>query len=580
MKRLLAFVKVVGFTVCTTILLAGQFIAKASAFSSAGAGTADNPFRIGNCAQLQEMNDDLAANYVLIRDINCVGASFTPIGNDSTTFSGSLDGRGYTVKNLHMSLGSSDVGLFGDTFEATISNLGLNQLDIAGDQFVGGLAGSTTYTTISNIRILHSVIHATTGTVGGLVGELGGSAITNSSARNSDITGVDQVGGLVGYEVGPASVADSYSNVGIVHGDTKVGGLIGEMGAGPDIVDRTYAAVNIVSLGSNVGGLIGLAGPSSGGYVYRSFAASPDDSSSDTATTGGVFGTFNNGGASSGVWLSKTISGQNNCEGGGAHNSNCFVVDDLSSDYFMGNSSISPFDSWDFTSTWQVVPNDFPKLNDLSNWADSDSLPNSGDANGDGQADQFQTNVISVPDFNETWSTVEIPSASGCTLDDPAWANPVVQDSGYQRQVTTMTAFDIYCKTPGVTVPVTIIYDKQYDTSGWILRYYNQITQKYSTIPSAVFGTRDVGGVIKTIVTYNATDGGTADSDATANGKIVDPVAPALSNSVTIAAGVPNTGLEASANTIPVGLLISGATGMAIGLIRIRKSRSSEVTKT
>ena len=576
MKQLLVFGKVLGLAACASILLIGQFTAKAGAFSSAGAGTADKPFRIGNCNQLQEINDDLTAHYVLIRDIDCDGVNFTPIGNESTTFSGSLDGRGYTVKNLTISLESSDVGLFGNTFEATISNLGLNQLDITGDQFVGGLAGNTNYTTISNIRILDSDIHAATGTVGGLVGELGGSTITNSSARSLDIISSDQVGGLVGYEVGPSSVSDSYTNGGQVHGTTNVGGLLGELGSGPSLVNHTYASVDILSTGSYVGGLIGYAGPSSGGSINNSFAASPDDSSSDPGTTGGVFGFVNGGTDTGNIWYDKGISGQTNCVGAGSADCTTADSDGTHTDYFVNNHSIAPLDGWDFSSTWRTQATDFPALYELSNLADSDSLPNSGDANGDGHADQFQTNVISVPDFNEVWTTIEIPSGSGCTLDDPAWANPAKLDSGYLRQVTTMAAFDIYCKTPGTTVPVTVIYDKQYDTHGWVLRYYNRTTQKYSTISGAVFGTRVVGGVTKTTAAYSATDGGAADSDGMPNGKIEDPVAPALA---TASISAPNTGFgESASNTIPAVLLITGVIFMAIAWISNRKSNRRNVT--
>src|SRR3989344_8817528 len=64
-----------------------------SAFSGLGAGTQNNPYQITNCTQLQEMQDDLAGNYVLMNNVDCsdtvnwnggagggsVGGSFAPL---------------------------------------------------------------------------------------------------------------------------------------------------------------------------------------------------------------------------------------------------------------------------------------------------------------------------------------------------------------------------------------------------------------------------------------------------------------------------------------------------------------------
>lgn len=110
-----------------------------------------------------------------------------------------------------------------------------------------------------------------------------------------------------------------------------------------------------------------------------------------------------------------------------------------------------------------------------------------------------------------------------------------------------MTAFDAYCPTPGATVPVTIIYDKLYDTSKSVLRHYNVATSTYSPVPGAVFGTRTVGGSVRTIVTYNITDGGALDTDGVANGIIKDPVGFA------VAPTVPTTGQQRQ-NNISTGL--------------------------
>ena len=63
---------------------------------------------ISTCQELQNINNDLSAEYVLVNDIDCWDFSFTPIGGE---FVGVLDGQGYTVSDLHIS-STGQLGLF------------------------------------------------------------------------------------------------------------------------------------------------------------------------------------------------------------------------------------------------------------------------------------------------------------------------------------------------------------------------------------------------------------------------------------------------------------------------------------
>ena len=70
-----------------------------------GDGSAADPYQISTCAELQKMQNDLSAHYVLVNDIECnvypfnTGSGFSPIGTSSTPFTGSLDGRNYKIRN-------------------------------------------------------------------------------------------------------------------------------------------------------------------------------------------------------------------------------------------------------------------------------------------------------------------------------------------------------------------------------------------------------------------------------------------------------------------------------------------------
>ena len=82
-----------------------------------GNGTPGNPYQVGNVTDLQNMSSNLSANYILINDIDCSvtsgwngGLGFSPIANDTNkvsigfqgpTFTGSLEGQGYSPQHLY-----------------------------------------------------------------------------------------------------------------------------------------------------------------------------------------------------------------------------------------------------------------------------------------------------------------------------------------------------------------------------------------------------------------------------------------------------------------------------------------------
>ena len=137
-------------------------------------------------------------------------------------------------------------------------------------------------------------------------------------------------------------------------------------------------------------------------------------------------------------------------------------------------------------------------------------------------------------------------------------------EGGYEA-LTNPVDFSIYCPSVGMTVPVTIIYDKAYPNSQ--LRFYNSRTGKYSIVSGATFNTISIGGVSKTEVTYNATDGGANDSNATASGVIDDPV-----GLVSVVITAPNTGFgrPTQYNEVDIFLLIQSVVFVIGGLGYLR----------
>ena len=194
-------------------------------------------------------------------------------------FSGIFEGNGYTISKLTINKPNANyLGLFSSiTSGAKINNIGLLDIDIQGNRWVGGLVGFN-YGRITNSyatgavtgnsgvgglvgfnygRITNSyAMGAVTGTgndVGGLVGENGGD-ITNSYATGA-VTGDRSVGGLVGSNAYGGSVTNSYAT-GAVTGNSGVGGLVGSNAYGGSVTDSYVTGA--VTGNSRVGGLVGV----------------------------------------------------------------------------------------------------------------------------------------------------------------------------------------------------------------------------------------------------------------------------------------------------------------------------------
>ncbi len=228
-------------------------VTPAAAFSGGGSGTEGSPYQITNVSQLQEMNDDLSANYTLMNDIDASGTydwnngeGFEPI-----EFTGTFDGNGSIISNLYINRPSTNnVGLFGYADGASISNVSLEDVNVTGDSYTGSLVGYNRYGSVNQSSSTGNV----TGwwNVGGLVGRNTGSVNQSYSTVNVNGTGT-RVGGLVGWNDGP--VNQSYS-VGNVTGNNSVGGLVGE---NSDSVTQSYWDIETSDRESGVGTNTGTA---------------------------------------------------------------------------------------------------------------------------------------------------------------------------------------------------------------------------------------------------------------------------------------------------------------------------------
>jgi uncharacterized repeat protein (TIGR02543 family) len=264
---------------------------------------------------LDAIRHNLSARYVLMNGLGPATAGYVelaseaanqgkgwePIGSADDQFAGSFDGQGYEVEGLFINRPEqSYVGLFGEVGqEGVTKNVGVVNVTVIGNDYVGGLAGHTE----GSLSDSYSTGNVTgQENVGSLVGHNDG--IVSNSHSSGSVTGDSRVGGLVGWN--QATLSGSYSSCG-VSGNSSVGGLVGDNWYGEGTVSDSYATGD-VSGGRRVGGLVGL---NDYGSVTRSYATGRVNGNSDV---GGLVA-YDKGTVSNCFWDVQT-SGQLSSDGG------------------------------------------------------------------------------------------------------------------------------------------------------------------------------------------------------------------------------------------------------------------------
>ena len=213
---------------------------------------------ISNAHQLQLMALNPQASYTLGGDIDAsetsgsnvsgmwTSAGFSPVGNSTVAFAGSLAGNDHMISDLAINRTSDFVGLFGYADSGSvISHVGLVNASVTGGNDSGDLTGYNVGS-IDNAYATGRVSGSYF--VGGLVGRNFGS-ISNAYATSS-VSGLTDVGGLVGNNI--ASISNVYAT-GSVSGAYYIGGLAGFNGGS---ISDAYASGGVRGI-LTFGGLIG-----------------------------------------------------------------------------------------------------------------------------------------------------------------------------------------------------------------------------------------------------------------------------------------------------------------------------------
>ena len=194
--------------------------------------------------------------------------AFTPIGNSTTKFAGTLLGNGCTINGLVTNGQYS--GLFGYVNNAHIENLTVNVSNDSGNTSAGGLVGVVNgTTTITNCNVSGTV--KGTHQIGGFVGFAQDCVLTISNGNNSaTITTTGQSsndkgrtsgGGIVGYVNDNATVTiNDVTNTGAVKTESSsansgLGGIVG-FSNGKTIINNCNNTASITGH-AGLGGIVG-----------------------------------------------------------------------------------------------------------------------------------------------------------------------------------------------------------------------------------------------------------------------------------------------------------------------------------
>jgi hypothetical protein len=228
-----------------------------------GTGTSLNPYEVYNVATLNAVNDELAANYIMINDIDLSGEEAyedAVVGIEpSSPFLGVFDGNNKKISGLVINSHNNYLGLFGvisaaDGLQGTIKNLTVEGVAIdSSASNIGGLCGLNQAGIIEKCRVLGAQISGDE-RVAGLCG-YNNSTIRYSSAEGS-IKGNFRIGLLTG-NCYLGTVNDCYA-IGTISSDGPVvsgGGISGDINS--STISNCYASCGFESEGEKIGGFCG-----------------------------------------------------------------------------------------------------------------------------------------------------------------------------------------------------------------------------------------------------------------------------------------------------------------------------------
>ncbi len=348
---------------------------------SGGTGIEAAPYIIANLNDLKylsEHNEDWNKHFKQTADIDAtatntwnvgdhdedsttpdVAMGFSPIGSIYTEFKGTYNGENYKISNIYINRPKTNyTAIFGSVENACISNLGAENVNITGEDYIGSIAGETNKSKITNCYATGELTGTGTedgrGCVGGIVGCNISSKITNCYASVT-VEGHDRVGGIAGLHAG--IITNCYAT-GEIQGNNRVGGIAGD-NFFEDVITNCYSSSKVIG-NEYVGGIVGDNGSSEvtdcyatgevqgnnkvggiagyhGNIITNCYSTGAVTGSTDV---GGLIGYNNEGTVTNSYWDTQA-SGQSSSAGGTGKPTQEMKV-------------IATYENWNFSDTWRI----------------------------------------------------------------------------------------------------------------------------------------------------------------------------------------------------------------------------------
>lgn len=249
----------------------------------------ENTIIIKVAEDMKKLHQYPNANFKLAGNIDMqtysAGEGWDPVDE----FSGTLDGRGYTISNLMIDRPTQTyVGLFGEAnSKSRIVNLTFKDVKVIGETYTGVLAG-TMYGNINNVIIEGGTV---TGIdkVGGLVGSHQQGTITTCKVILETVAGENQVGGAVGI-LNSGTVQEVMAKTNNIYAVESVGGFVGAISATNPTYFNECSSTSTCSGRESIGGLVGKIEILSNSNLYINNCYSKGTISEGEKNMGGLVG--------------------------------------------------------------------------------------------------------------------------------------------------------------------------------------------------------------------------------------------------------------------------------------------------
>lgn len=182
----------------TPLVLATALLTSVSAFAQT---------EINDEEGLKTIAKNLNGHYVLTQNITLSDDEWTPIGTSDHPFTGTLDGKGFTIKGLTVGNGAKDdsnnnKAFFGFTKDATVENIAFTNAVVKGHNQAAIVVAQATSSKLSNIYV--SGVVTGRDHVGTIAGDARGTTnnrtqITNCVATAAALSTEHQGGGIAGW---------------------------------------------------------------------------------------------------------------------------------------------------------------------------------------------------------------------------------------------------------------------------------------------------------------------------------------------------------------------------------------------